>query len=1440
MQDGSLSVFICVVLLTAAVQLAVGEPGDGLFQRHIGDWGGTCRRINSSSACYRTRDVHCQTATDGKPAPWRYCTERGKGRLTSAEECQCDQDCIVTKWSEWTPCKNRQAYATRQRAIAAPRLRNGKPCPALHEKRRCMNSASIDELDRKHTWKVGRWGDCVPIQDCGHGLRNRSVDCVNNTGGVVNQTLCLEEEAYLRVLPPQTSQLCEVPCACLLSVWGPWSEECVPDCSLPVPRLVQHRSRPIRQYPTLGRQCEEDLEQSRRCPGEAKCPTYRWDTSSWSDCSVKDEEASCGVGLKQRYVYCIEEHIDGSMVHVNSEKCNSSEKPPFLGSCSVPCDHPCIVSEWGSWGECRNDTCEATYTHRNRTVLVQPSGKFETCPRLQEFRQCPQLPCTYWCPEEWSECFADDIAVCGWGTESRYVPCCNIDGTEADSRSHCKGQHPNQVQVCYRHCVDDECVISDWSEWSDCSETCDNITGTQSRSRYFIVNGNGSCVHEHAHLFEERNCSVATPCTPQVYYTEYGKWGTCRPTGAIVDGEICEGIQSRNVTCFRDGETLRQSECPIPFDESETQSCNVSCSDECQMSNWSEFSECSRSCVQTRTRRLLRFGESCPYVDSSGVETDTISCSCSAVHSWVTGDWSSCRVFPSPLSQLSHDYVNYLIPDPGVFCGQGYRNRSVLCKDSDGMAVKVGFCDVDEKPVSFESCLVPCDSRCIISDWSDYSVCNSTFPMKRTRHIEPFRESGSNDYTTDCPELRSVVLNDVETCPSHDFRHFSWQISAEFGKFHKCLLDPSATCGQGEVYRTITCIDLLNMSMTVSPDFCDKERYADLDTVRQCTVRCNIDCEYNDGGWSVWSPCSVSCGRGYRTRTRTIRRGPQEKGRACGRLNETSTCEMPACEYLEYSYSPPSICQPLNDSSGCGDGVNISHPICLVNGVAQPDISACSSALGPIPPTRQQDCRVPCVGECVVGEWTEWKWCIDCQVNCYRRTRKVLRKILPSQPDMCDEIHIQEELPCPAHSELVWLSHEWKDCIVNWTRRSHDDYCGNGIQHRIVECRESGAAVWDEKCSHLLKPDSARPCRLPCPVDCEVSSFGAWSGCSRCTSDDKAVLHRKRYVLVEPENGGRSCPHLTEERSCPNIGCDEYFVEMFDCPSEQSDQVCGEIPHTALLCRKNREYVPLDECVRANNSGEIIHNAALLTKQDTYCNTQCPVSPNCSFTEFSEWSECLHMCDWPRANMTVTSDLWFQFRSRSLVSSWEGKEQSCHSQQQDIQHCTNISLSNVSPKCLHFDWITSEWSTDNTRQVQCRGSDGNEVEETACIKSEEPVAQRTAEHVGICDCPFRGDCDGNKTACFCEEGFEMSGPLCLPIDGCLNAPELNGSQQCLPGELCGSDGVCECPQIGGCTPSTTPGDPTVTTSSSISPSNTPGDSSFQAKGEMSICSLSGM
>jgi uncharacterized protein YegL len=60
--------------------------------------------------------------------------------------------------------------------------------------------------------------------------------------------------------------------------------------------------------------------------------------------------------------------------------------------------------------------------------------------------------------------------------------------------------------------------------------------------------------------------------------------------------------------------------------------------------------------------------------------------------------------------------------------------------------------------------------------------------------------------------------------------------------------------------------------------------------------------------------------------------------------------------------------------------------------------------------------------------------------------------------------------------------------------------------------------------------------QLKCPVNCEMSR---WSGFSGCTKDcEGGVQARTRSIITKPKNGGRGCDTVQEEQTCNTGSCD--------------------------------------------------------------------------------------------------------------------------------------------------------------------------------------------------------------------------------------------------------------------------------------------------------------
>lgn len=123
-------------------------------------------------------------------------------------------------------------------------------------------------------------------------------------------------------------------------------------------------------------------------------------------------------------------------------------------------------------------------------------------------------------------------------------------------------------------------------------------------------------------------------------------------------------------------------------------------------------------------------------------------------------------------------------------------------------------------------------------------------------------------------------------------------------------------------------------------------------------------------------------------------------------------------------------------------------------------------------------------------------------------------------------------------------------------------------------------------------PPERRPA-APAPVDCVVSAWRPWTGCS--ADCDGGTQSRGRDVLIRSSGGGRACPALTESRACNQDPCatetttttttttvyddgygygydDGYYGDEYEYGYGNS---CGEGYRPLLPTECNRRDIPL-------------------------------------------------------------------------------------------------------------------------------------------------------------------------------------------------------------------------------------------------------------------------
>uniref|UniRef100_A0A3Q4GPJ8 Adhesion G protein-coupled receptor B2 n=1 Tax=Neolamprologus brichardi TaxID=32507 RepID=A0A3Q4GPJ8_NEOBR len=206
--------------------------------------------------------------------------------------------------------------------------------------------------------------------------------------------------------------------------------------------------------------------------------------------------------------------------------------------------------------------------------------------------------------------------------------------------------------------------------------------------------------------------------------------------------------------------------------------------------------------------------------------------------------------------------------------------------------------------------------------------------------------------------------------------------------------------------------------------------------------------------WSSWSLCSVTCGRGSRTRTRKCMDGSGAV--ACGRPEvQTKLCNIAVCpvEGQWSDWGPWSKC-----SVTCDTGTEQRQRRC------SPSVHGWAECKGPHQESRE--CTNPsCSGNW--GSWNHWSLCSKtCDSGWQRRLRMCEGTGLQGYP--CDglgeEVRSCNEKKCPAPHEICkdehLLSMSWKRASAGETVYNKCPTNATGSASRRCMLDNNGVAFW--------------------------------------------------------------------------------------------------------------------------------------------------------------------------------------------------------------------------------------------------------------------------------------------------------------------------------------------------------------------------------------------
>ncbi|XP_053070956.1 thrombospondin type-1 domain-containing protein 7B isoform X2 [Acinonyx jubatus] len=1146
----------------------------------------------------------------------------------------CPRDCVVSEFSQWSECSKgcEKRLQHRTRAAIAPPLYGGSQCPNLTESRACDTPVSCPLGEEEYTFslKVGPWSKCrlphlkeinlsgrtvldvssdskerVTFRhqsykphhhskpwDLEIGYQTRQVWCTRSDGKNAMLSLCTQDSF------PLTVQSCIMPKDCETTEWSSWSP-CSKTCrSGSLSPGFRSRSRNVKHIAIGGgKECPELLEKEACIVEELlqPCPRYSWRTSEWKECQVSlllEQQDPywhvtgpvCGGGIQTREVYCAQS-TPASTAQRAKEVSRPVKKalclgpaPPASQLCNIPCSTNCIVSSWSAWGLCIHENCHDPqgrkgFRMRQRHVLMESTGPTGHCPHLVESVPCEDPMCYRWLMSE-GVCIPDH-GKCGRGHRILKAVCQNDRGEDV-SGSLCPASPPPERTACEIPCRMD-CVVSEWTEWSSCSQSCSNknADGKQTRSRIILAlpgEGGKPCPATQA-LQEYRSCNDHS-CM-QLYW-ETSPWGPCSEDTLVTalnatigwNGEATcgVGIQTRRVFCVKShvGQVMTKR-CPDSTRPETVRPCLLPCKKDCTVTAFSEWTPCPRSCQpgnatvkQSRYRIIIQEaangGQECP--DTLFEERECEDISLCPVYRWKPQKWSPCILVPESVRQG--------IMGTSEACGKGIQTRAVSCISDDNQWAEVMEClkQTNGMPPFVQECTVPCRDDCTFTVWSKFTPCSTDCETTRSRRRQL---TGKSRKKEKCQDSDLYPLVEMELCPCNVF------ISQPYGNWSDCIIPEgrresqrggfrvqgeSKECGKGMRFRAIACSD--KNGRPVDPSYCSSSGYIQ----EECVIPCPFDCKLSD--WSSWGSCSSSCGIGVRIRSKWLKEKPYNGGRPCPKLDlKNQVHEAVPCysECNQYSWvvehwSPCKIHNELR-SLRCGGGTQSRKIRCVSAADSEGgavDNSLCNQ--DEIPP-ETQSCSLLCPSECVMSEWGPWSKCPQsCDPHStQRRTRHLLRPSLNSRSCAEDS----QVRPCLLNENCFQFQYnltEWSTCQLN-----ENATCGQGIRTRLLSCvRSDGKPVGVDQCEqrNLEKPQRMSiHCLVECVVNCQLSGWTAWTECSK-TCGHGGRMSRTRFIIMPTQGEGRPCPtELTQQKTCPVTPCYSWVLGNWAaCKLEGGD--CGE------------------------------------------------------------------------------------------------------------------------------------------------------------------------------------------------------------------------------------------------------------------------------------------
>lgn len=438
-------------------------------------------------------------------------------------------DCQWYDWSPWSFCTKScgGGVSKRKRTVAVKETTGGHPCEGDEEDLGRCNDVDCPLDCQWGDWTS--WSDCTASCDGGVRQREKPVILEANAQG---HACSLEDGVEVGEC---NTQRCSRDCE--WSDWADWGA-CTVSCS----GGQKARTRGVK-IPAVegGADCSGDASEEMSCNLRA-CPVdcVPSDWSSWEPCTT-----SCGNGTQVRRRYAEVQATGGGLACDNNFL---EEQSCYEGPCPVSC----VWGDWGSWSSC-GASCGSSDSYvssiRERDVFESAGGLpcqgDATRRKRCGFDECP-VDCRWNDWGEWGAC----TRSCGGGLSERLR---NASVAAAFGGSDCEGA-TRDVMACSSKPCPVDCVLSDWTPWTECSHHCGNGSALRYRSEAHAAEYGGKACPETSH---EVQACMGSDCTPTSALIKSGT--VTQITGAMqVVTEDPVGFSSNPMYALVAREAIRQ------------------------------------------------------------------------------------------------------------------------------------------------------------------------------------------------------------------------------------------------------------------------------------------------------------------------------------------------------------------------------------------------------------------------------------------------------------------------------------------------------------------------------------------------------------------------------------------------------------------------------------------------------------------------------------------------------------------------------------------------------------------------------------------------------------------------------------------------------------------------------------------------------------------